>query len=767
MRRLAACVFALLSLTALCRAAEIDEVYRNAWEDFREGRYERAASGFRYLETIGSVDSRHVANLALALRAEDHPDQELAYWIKATLLSPQDPFLWNQRGWTYLSLGQEKDARDSFRKALSISSSAASSAEADLGLGLSSSISGDLQAAYAPLQSCLSLSPYMASAASVELGRLTLRRRHYPQSIPFFTMALAQDPLQSDAAKDLAFAYEKTGQGQAAWQAYKLALDLDPADKAASSRKDKIASYLERRPVEAMPLRRMARPLMREPLESDMPAARSSAQSAPLRVRMFSDNRGMPAHLTRFFVMGSSELRLLDIKIGTEVERLKAMTQWSIVYRADNRVIEVRDASNNLRFVTRQSFRLERTQPWGTVLVKNPELTQLIGIDPGDRELRGSIEIIPTPMGFHLVNELPMEQYLQSVLGRILPENSPLEAYKAVAVLMRSRVSSILSKPVEDAERTNLCDSEACIPYEGLAAESAASSQAVYETRGIALTPSAGPAAVEYHLSCGGRTEGGILDRATPALELRSALDLEHSLHDFPEDGGYDEASAHVPAVWNRWVRVFDAEALRENAERLRPIGPVQDVRVLRRGPTGRALSLEVVGARGRLVFEGDRRIESLLSPGSLRSMLFSLQPIYDGRKLSRLIVWGAGTGHGRGLCVAGAVGQSHLGRKFNEILLHYFPDARLIGMPALPKEPAKAALPRTPRRRAAAPQRTAPPTVAAASTSTIQDAAADEPDKTAAATPAPGASSPQSFAPASTSTWKQNAPRKKRHRRR
>ncbi|MBI5201361.1 MAG: hypothetical protein HY925_07230, partial [Elusimicrobia bacterium] len=55
------------------------------------------------------------------------------------------------------------------------------------------------------------------------------------------------------------------------------------------------------------------------------------------------------------------------------------------------------------------------------------------------------------------------------------------------------------------------------------------------------------------------------------------------------------------------------------------------------------------------------------------------------GKVLTQLVVWGAGTGDGHGLCVAGAMGQAHLGRKYRTILAHYFPGGEVKGAPDEP----------------------------------------------------------------------------------
>ena len=115
-------------------------------------------------------------------------------------------------------------------------------------------------------------------------------------------------------------------------------------------------------------------------------------------------------------------------------------------------------------------------------------------------------------------------------------------------------------------------------------------------------------------------------------------------------------------------------------------IGPLRHVRVAARDASGRVSELEVRGKRGKAVLSGFEAIEAFLSAGGLRSGLFTLQPFYEGSRLRSLLVWGGGTGHGRGLCITGALGQAQLGRDFAEILSTYFPGARLLGIPPKPR---------------------------------------------------------------------------------
>ncbi len=81
-----------------------------------------------------------------------------------------------------------------------------------------------------------------------------------------------------------------------------------------------------------------------------------------------------------------------------------------------------------------------------------------------------------------------------------------------------------------------------------------------------------------------------------------------------------------------------------------------------------------MTGADGTLMYTGRKEIEELLGPGSLRSTFFTMQPLMDGKNVSRVVLWGAGTGSGLGFARAGALGQASLGVGWREIVRHYFP---------------------------------------------------------------------------------------------
>ncbi len=98
-------------------------------------------------------------------------------------------------------------------------------------------------------------------------------------------------------------------------------------------------------------------------------------------------------------------------------------------------------------------------------------------------------------------------------------------------------------------------------------------------------------------------------------------------------------------------------------------LGRIQDLVPLARGPSGRIYRLRVVGERDQLIIGKELEIRRCLSPTHLYSSAFVVERAPD-----RLILRGAGWGHGVGLCQIGAAVMADAGRNYLEILQHYYP---------------------------------------------------------------------------------------------
>jgi SpoIID/LytB domain protein len=106
-------------------------------------------------------------------------------------------------------------------------------------------------------------------------------------------------------------------------------------------------------------------------------------------------------------------------------------------------------------------------------------------------------------------------------------------------------------------------------------------------------------------------------------------------------------------------------------------VGTIRRLEVLKRGVSGRAIALRVVGKEGSLILEPELRIRRAL--GNLPSSLFVLQQKHSKRGLlERAVFEGRGWGHGVGMCQMGAIGMAEAGYDAGRILKHYYPGSAL-----------------------------------------------------------------------------------------
>ncbi len=119
------------------------------------------------------------------------------------------------------------------------------------------------------------------------------------------------------------------------------------------------------------------------------------------------------------------------------------------------------------------------------------------------------------------------------------------------------------------------------------------------------------------------------------------------------------------------WQERKSRNELEREINRRVKIGTLLDLRVMRRGVSGRVAELEVVGSEGRTLIRGFD-VRRLLG---LQESLMVLEPqrTSEGR-LEAVVFTGKGWGHGVGLCQVGAYGMALRGADYRAILAHYYP---------------------------------------------------------------------------------------------
>ncbi len=130
---------------------------------------------------------------------------------------------------------------------------------------------------------------------------------------------------------------------------------------------------------------------------------------------------------------------------------------------------------------------------------------------------------------------------------------------------------------------------------------------------------------------------------------------------------GNPSADRYSPLV--RWQTHRSREEL-DAAIRSLDIGLLEDIRVLARGPSDRAVRVEIRGTDGRRVIVGSR-LRTLI--GLRDSLVYIDEERNSRRELLGMSFYGGGWGHGVGMCQVGAYGMAIDGAAAEEILKTYY----------------------------------------------------------------------------------------------
>jgi stage II sporulation protein D len=203
----------------------------------------------------------------------------------------------------------------------------------------------------------------------------------------------------------------------------------------------------------------------------------------------------------------------------------------------------------------------------------------------GHGTYRGALEIVPgTFSGLTVINEVALEDYVQGVVPAESPASWPLEALKAQAIAARTYAITTSQGGAFD----QYADTRSQV-YGGVGVETAASNEAVAETRGQVVTYQGQPVVTYFFSTSGGRTENveNSFSGASPEPWLKSVRDP------------YDGVSPR-----HRWTFVWSAATAAGKLSGLYS-GRFKGIRILQRGVSPRIVSARVTGTRGSLVVDG------------------------------------------------------------------------------------------------------------------------------------------------------------------
>ena len=338
------------------------------------------------------------------------------------------------------------------------------------------------------------------------------------------------------------------------------------------------------------------------------------------------------------------------------------------------------------------------------------------------------------------VNELPVESYLESVISSEMSATSSLELLKAHAVVSRSWLFRMMMQRRNNAqgegnfftfqrkddeyirwygreEHTlfDVCADDHCQRYQGIPTTSRPEVlQAINETRGLVLMSEGDICDARFSKCCGGMTERFSScweDQDEPYLvatrdllpksyneQTASEVDLTNEqqatawIKSTPAAFCHTQDQTILAQILNdydqetadfyRWeVSYSQKEISHLIQEKLGlNLGNIKALIPIERGDSGRIIRLKLVGTDKTMTIGKELEIRRALSHTHLYSSAFVVETSGETAEglPANFHLYGAGWGHGVGLCQIGAAMMGAEGYNYEEILLHYYKNATI-----------------------------------------------------------------------------------------
>lgn len=338
---------------------------------------------------------------------------------------------------------------------------------------------------------------------------------------------------------------------------------------------------------------------------------------------------------------------------------------------------------------------------------------------------RGSLEIVSYEQGLTIVNELPLEEYLYSVVPSEMPTSYGKESLKVQAVCARSYAYNQLLTNQYSGYGAHVDDSTSFQVYNNVE-ENESSIEAVRDTYGKVLDYD-GEVITAYYFStsCGYTSSASeVWMNNTPLEYLTGKLQVDEDKTkelDLTEDKKFrdfiindDYETYDSDFAWYRWQTKVSLEDLKSTIDAklqtrynansrliltlvagkyvstpINTVGNIKSITITKRATGGVATEVIIKGSKNTVKVISEYNIRILLSPSGndvvrkddskvsnmslLPSAFIIIDEITKDDKLTGYKIRGGGYGHGVGMSQNGVKAMVEDGFKYEEILEHYY----------------------------------------------------------------------------------------------
>lgn len=500
-------------------------------------------------------------------------------------------------------------------------------------------------------------------------GKIYYRQRKYAQAEKFFSQAISTDSSIRLACYYLGECFFKTGSYGQSYRYLAKAINFYPQNKKIKEKlavvKKKLGEKFFARELKKMEKKRKELKLVCYKRDQDSPLVRVGI-AKNLKKFSFRAGENFEFAAGRNVFVGEGD-KFYTITLKGE-EFVLSDYEKDIVYKRFSSPLEIK--GDNVPFYILNLI-------YGKGSFWHKEI---------DRTYRGDLKVVAKEGGITLINIVSTEEYLYGVLPAEIPSKAKPEALKAQAVAARTVVSRALGRPAyrtgrHEKEGFDCCSDVHCQVYQGASVETLPTTEAVRETKGEVITYKGSPIEVFYHANCGGCLRADAFGAREYLVSKFDSKNCEiSSFSPYQEELWFKQERksfcSHTLNKGNfRWQRVYDSEdfflIFGFKLSNLKSILPKS------KGDCFRYKTIEVATSLEKTTLNKDLTIRDYFD--KLRSSAFRAEIKFSPQKEPQMLFfWGAGFGHGAGMCQEGAMRQAEEGYSYKEILKHYYPNTAI-----------------------------------------------------------------------------------------
>lgn len=363
----------------------------------------------------------------------------------------------------------------------------------------------------------------------------------------------------------------------------------------------------------------------------------------------------------------------LSNAIEPSINVLLSKSMSSVLVNGTDLIKELPNNHEPIHYEGQKSIEFDCSLTFSSTSNPRPKLVSTISSQTGiitfnKHKYRGSLKLLATPgRGCDIVNSVPIETYLSTLLSKEMNKSWPLEVLKAQAVAARTYAYH----KIQTEEVSKLSGFETYYDIESSEKhqvsgtyfdQSKLTMQAAHETEGEILINNKTSKLVPifYHSKCGGKTY-------RPDQVWGNYI------------SGYQNVECHFCRKYGHkpWLHQMDAMEFKSMVDKTlqkyysdKLKRPYQ---ILKMVPDSLEKSEFRFYENDDLKVVSKAKFRNLLTRTKIPSNNFSVEKVSD-----QLIFKGTGFGHGVGMCQFGALELAKRGYTYKQILSFYFPGFKL-----------------------------------------------------------------------------------------